>query len=211
MPHPESPAAITYAASVRAGVFGPGETERLSIATPRLRAAACAAGCSDGACARWTPRLSVNSASACSLEQQGSSVSEYPSPSPASRGRGNKAREKRPRLRPHPMLGAGKGRTLKWEECVRARARAPVSLSPTSLCLGSLPICRFKIPLEMAQATPALERHLSSTSGLQACPSLRCRFLLHSKPCCAPNLSAEGGAIGDAAAQELVRARTSSI
>lgn len=131
-------------------------------------------------------------------------------PFPRLSGAGQQSAGKIASTPPPPHAGGREGEHSKMGRayaCVRACAR----LSPTSPCLGSVPICRFKIPLEMAQATPALERHLSSTSGLQACPSFRCRFLLHSKTCRAPSLSAEGGARGDAAAQELARARTSSV
>lgn len=44
MPHPD-PAAITYAASVRAGVSGPGETERLSIANSHAPAVSSRVRC----------------------------------------------------------------------------------------------------------------------------------------------------------------------
>lgn len=78
------------------------------------------------------------------------SAAEHPLPFPRLQGRGNKARENRLRLHPPPRAGGGgKGELLngKWK-------REPAHT--LSACLESLPAYRFKIPLEMAQATPAL-------------------------------------------------------
>lgn len=74
-------------------------------------------------------------------------------------------------------------------------------VSPSS-CLGSLPVCRFKIPLGMAQATPALLTsplpYFRSVSQSQASGA---GSLYIPNPASTPSVPAEGGAVGDVTAR----------